>query len=82
MTADDIEKLVDDTAMQVSEDLSILVPDGSKTDVTVAKAKPYRGRPYSDNLISVRLRSPAPSLYCSPAETRPLWPLPRSKWAF
>jgi len=56
MTADDIEKLVDDTAMQVSEDLSSLVPNGvpsgSDDDLTVAKARPYRGHRYSDIVAS------------------------------
>ena len=52
MTADDVEKLVDDTAMQVSENLSTLVPDDSKNDATVARAKSSRGRPYSDIVAS------------------------------
>jgi len=34
--------------MQVSENLDSLVPDASCREMTVAKAKPSRGRPYSD----------------------------------
>ncbi len=49
---DDIEQLVDETAAQVSEDLSTLVPRGSDDCVTVAKAKPHRGRGYSDIVAS------------------------------
>ncbi len=52
LTADDVEQLVDETAAQVSEDLSTLVPDGSDDGLTVAKAKPHRGRRYSDIVAS------------------------------
>lgn len=50
MSAEEVKQLVEDTAMQVSEDLSTLVPGGSRNNdsQTVAKAQPYRGRGYSD----------------------------------
>lgn len=48
----DVEKLVDETAMQVSEDLNTLVPDSSDDSLIVARAKMYRGRRYSDIIAS------------------------------
>ncbi len=52
LTADDVEQLIDKTAAQVSEDLSTLVPSGSDDGTTIAKAKPHRGRCYSDIIVS------------------------------
>lgn len=50
--ADDFEKLVDETALQADEDLNSLVPDPSAHSSLVARAKPHRGRCYSDVVAS------------------------------
>lgn len=52
MSAEEVEQLVDETAAQVSEDLSTLVPSGSDDSLIVARAKPHRGRCYSDIVAS------------------------------
>lgn len=52
VNSDDIEKLVEETAQQVSEHLESLVPPDSDTSSLIAKAKPHRGRCYSDIVAS------------------------------
>lgn len=48
VNSEDIERLVEETARQVSEDLGSLVPPDSDQDLLVARSTPYRGRCYSD----------------------------------
>lgn len=48
----DIEKLIEETALQVCEDLDSLTPEDTPTSSLVAEAKAYRGRKYSDIVAS------------------------------
>lgn len=49
---EELEKLIEETAMQVSEDLDSIVPQDADDSNLIAKAKAFRGRRYSDVVAS------------------------------